>query len=92
MPEQPDRLSPQRLKFAGFVAAGVALLVAAGGIFARVHADQGLKTWTNEQVIPTVALARVEGAGERDLVLPGAMQAFYTAPIHARVSGYLKRW
>src|SRR6202040_2603495 len=27
-----------------------------------------------------------------DLALPGDVQAFYTAPIHARVSGYLKRW
>ncbi|THD63435.1 efflux RND transporter periplasmic adaptor subunit, partial [Phenylobacterium sp.] len=27
-----------------------------------------------------------------DLALPGDVQAFYTAPIHARVSGYLKKW
>ena len=25
-------------------------------------------------------------------MLPGDVQAFYNAPIHARVSGYLKRW
>jgi RND family efflux transporter MFP subunit len=92
MPEPSARLTPQRLKFAGFIALMIAVLVVAVGVFARVHADQGLKTWTKDQEIPTVSLARLEGAGERDLVLPGAIQALNTAPIHARVSGYLKRW
>ncbi|MEI9965048.1 MAG: efflux RND transporter periplasmic adaptor subunit [Caulobacteraceae bacterium] len=32
------------------------------------------------------------GAGDQALTLPGQIQAFYDAPIHARVSGYLKRW
>lgn len=92
MPEQPAHLSPQRLKFAGFIALVIAVLVVAIGVFARVHADQGLKAWTKAQDIPTVSLAKLEGAGDRDLVLPGAIQALNTAPIHARVSGYLKRW
>ena len=33
---------------------------------------------------------RQQGAGE--LVLPGDVQAFNSAPIYARVSGYLKKW
>jgi hypothetical protein len=49
----------------------VAALVVAAGIFARVHADQSLKTWTHDQAIPTVALAKVDGGGQRELVLPG---------------------
>ena len=84
--------STRRLKLAGTAALIVAAVVVAGGIAARVHADQSLKTWTRDQAIPTVALAKVSGGGHADLVLPGDIQAFYNAPIHARTSGYLKRW
>ena len=62
------------------------------GLVARVTADQGLKTWSRAQAIPTISLAKVAGGGERQLILPGDVQAFNTAAIHARVSGYLKRW
>jgi len=85
-------VSSARLKLVGAIAAGVAGLVVVGGLVTRVSADQGLKAWTQQQAIPTISLARIDGGGERQLVLPGDVQAFYTAPIHARVSGYLKRW
>jgi RND family efflux transporter MFP subunit len=85
-------VSTARLKLGGAIALGVAAVVVLGGLVTRVSADQGLKTWTQAQAIPTIGLARIEGGGERQLVLPGDVQAFYTAPIHARVSGYLKRW
>lgn len=85
-------ISPRRLKGAGLVAAGVAGLVVIAGIVGRVHADQGLKSWTHEQAIPTVHLVTTGAGGEKTLILPGDVQAFYNAPIHARVSGYLKKW
>jgi RND family efflux transporter MFP subunit len=85
-------VSTGRLKLTALIAGGVAVLVVVGGLVSRVSADQGLKTWTQAQAIPTISLAKVEGGGERQLALPGDVQAFYTAPIHARVSGYLKRW
>ncbi len=85
-------ISTRRLKLAGAAGLVLAAVVVAGGLAARVHADQSLKTWTHDQAIPTVALAPVAGGGHADLVLPGDVQAFYTAPIHARTSGYLKRW
>src|SRR3569623_2676947 len=85
-------VSTRRLKLAGLAGACVAALVVVAGLVTRVHADQDMKAWTREQSIPTIGLAKVEGGGERDLVLPGDVQAFNTAPIHARVSGYLKRW
>jgi multidrug efflux system membrane fusion protein len=85
-------ISTRGLKLAGTAALVVAAVVVAGGIAARVHADQSLKTWTHDQAIPTVSLAQVSGGGHADLVLPGEVNAFYTAPIHARTSGYLKRW
>ena len=85
-------ISDRRLKWMGGVAAGVALIVVAVGLVSRVSADQGMKTWTREQTIPTISLAKLEVGGERQLSLPGDIQAFYNAPIHARVSGYLKKW
>lgn len=92
MPDQASSIPAGRLKLAALLAAGVAALVVVLGLAARVSADQSQKTWTSEQAIPTISLAKVEGGGVRQLVLPGDVQALNTAPIHARVSGYLKRW
>jgi RND family efflux transporter MFP subunit len=85
-------VSSGRLRLAGVLAVGVAAVVVVAGLVTRVSADQGMKTWTRDQAIPTISLAVIEGGGERQLALPGDVQAFNTAPIHARVSGYLKRW
>ena len=41
---------------------------------------------------PSAWSARRPAPAAQTLVLPGDVQAFYNAPIHARVSGYLKRW
>jgi RND family efflux transporter MFP subunit len=96
MPEQADILRhqpPRRLRAVGVGALCVAVLVVALGVITRVHADQDLKTWTNAQAIPTVKVISLNGGtGPGALVLPGDIQAFNTAPIYARVSGYLKRW
>ena len=85
-------IPPGRLRLVGLIAAVVAVLVVIAGLVSRFNANQSQKAWTSEQAIPTISLAKVEGGGERPLVLPGDVQAFNTAPIHARVSGYLKRW
>jgi RND family efflux transporter MFP subunit len=85
-------VSDRRLKLVALAAGAVAVLVVAVGLVTRVSADQSQKTWTSQQSIPTINLAKIDGGGERELVLPGDIQAFNTAPIHARVSGYLKRW
>ncbi len=85
-------VSTGRLKLAGVVTAGVAVLVVVVGLVTRVSADQSQAAWTRDQSIPTLSLAKIDGGGERQLVLPGEVQAFNTAPIHARVGGYLKHW
>jgi RND family efflux transporter MFP subunit len=84
--------SSARLKTAGLIALSVAVVVAAGGVFMRVRAGQELKTWTEAQAVPSVALAEIKTGGERELTMPAEVQAFYTAQINARVSGYLKKW
>ncbi|HEX4184152.1 MAG TPA: efflux RND transporter periplasmic adaptor subunit [Caulobacteraceae bacterium] len=93
--EEPEILRhnpPRRLKTIGLAALGVAIAVVAVGVISRVRADQSLKTWTDDQAVPVVKLIDVSAAAGGSLVLPGNIQAFYDAPIHARVSGYLKRW
>ncbi|MDR3513071.1 MAG: efflux RND transporter periplasmic adaptor subunit [Caulobacteraceae bacterium] len=96
MPNNPEVMQhkPQRwLKPAGFAGVAVAALVVAGGLVTRVVASQNLKAWTETQAIPTVGvIAPSSEGGVQTLVLPGNVQAFYDAQIHARVSGYLKHW
>jgi RND family efflux transporter MFP subunit len=102
MPEPTNHMGPsssrpaisnQRLRLVGIVALCVAGLVVVTGVVGRVMANQSLKTWSSEQAIPTVSLVSLKsGEADHSLILPGDVQAFINAPIHARVSGYLKRW
>ena len=67
--------------------------VAASGILSRNHSDAELAKWTDQQAIPTVDVVTPKKATENQaLTLPADVQAFYTAPIHARVNGYVKMW
>jgi RND family efflux transporter MFP subunit len=82
-----------RLKLVGGV-----LLVAAGasaayGIVSRTAHENRLRNWTDSQALPVVAVAHpATGPATRILTLPGDVEAFYDAPIYARVSGYLHAW
>lgn len=77
---------------------GAVFLVGAGGIVVdglmrRSQAHQEVAAWTAQQLVPTVALARIErGAATRPLSLPATIQPFYRAAIYARVNGYLDHW
>ncbi|THD57506.1 efflux RND transporter periplasmic adaptor subunit [Phenylobacterium sp.] len=95
MPEEPNPLRhtlPPRLKMIGVAALCVAVAVAVLGVVTRVGANQSVKSWTDAEAVPTVTLLNLNGVGPQTLVLPGQLQAFNTAPIYARVSGYLKSW
>jgi RND family efflux transporter MFP subunit len=88
--------APPGVKKRGWVAP-IALLVAAGiafwGIMARRHDESEVTKWTVEQSVPVVAtLKPSQGVSGQQLVLPGDIEAWYEAPIYARVSGYLKSW
>ncbi len=96
MPEPDDVLRytpPRRLKLAGVAAVCLAAAIVVFGMISAVRARQTLKADTAAEAIPTVQVVNpADSTGDGALVLPGAIQAFYDAPIHARVSGYLKRW
>jgi len=70
-----------------------AIAVAYTGIAERRHEGEKLKQWTQEQAIPPVAVVTPKRAGDaRELVLPGNVEAFYSANIHGQVKGYVQDW
>jgi RND family efflux transporter MFP subunit len=84
---------PRRLKAIALIVLCLAAAIVALGLTTRVRANQTLARWTDAQAIPTVGVISLSDAGQSStLVLPGNIQAFYTAPVYARVTGYLKAW
>jgi multidrug efflux system membrane fusion protein len=82
-----------RLRTAAIVTGVVVVVVVGFGVFDRSRSETSLARWTQEAAIPSVTVVTPElGVGGQELVLPGEVEAFYQAPIHARVSGYLKMW
>ena len=92
-PAQPPSRPLKGLRWIGFLALFAAIAVVAGGILERRSQEKEVTKWTNEQAIPTVAvISPTTGPAEQSLVLPATVQAWYEAPLYARVSGYLKDW
>jgi RND family efflux transporter MFP subunit len=85
--------APRRLRLAGVITLLLALSAAGAGIYSRVHEEQVLRDKADADAVPTVSLVDpVHGEDRQQLVLPGNVQAYYDAPIYARVPGYLKKW
>jgi RND family efflux transporter MFP subunit len=94
---QPDRfpIRPvvRRLRQVGVAVALLAIAVVAYGIGSRTAQNSSLHDLTEAQALPVVAIVmptHVENNSGLDL--PGRLQAFISAPIYARVPGYLKDW
>jgi RND family efflux transporter MFP subunit len=91
--EPSSPVSRRKLGIFGSVVALVAVLVVVTGIRAREDKDARLREWTDNQAIPTVAVALPDAKVlQATIDLPGRLEAYYRAPIFARVSGYLKSW
>ncbi|NNM51553.1 MAG: efflux RND transporter periplasmic adaptor subunit [Pseudomonadales bacterium] len=77
---------------------GLAVMVAAGvivvqGIHSRSSQLKDVSAWTRAQDKPTVSVLHpIQGQPVQVLELPGYLQAYFDAPIHARVDGYLLNW
>src|SRR5450631_4337739 len=85
--------SRRKLGILGVVAVIVVLLVVVTGIRAREDASVKLREWTDDQAIPTVAVVLPDPKVlSATIDLPGRLEAYYRAPIFARVNGYLKSW
>ncbi len=91
--DTPPMPPPRNLRRAGLVAVVAAIVIAAFGILQRRGHEAEVAQWTQQRAIPTVAVITPhQGPSVQRLVLPGTVQAWYEAPIYARVSGYLKMW
>ena len=67
--------------------------IAAYGVVARNEGDAKLAEWTNAQAVASVDLVSPKVATEGEhITLPASIEAFYTAPIHSQVSGYVRMW
>jgi membrane fusion protein (multidrug efflux system) len=91
--ERSSPVSRRKLGILGVVAVVGALLVVMTGIRAREDSSTKLREWTDDQAIPTVAVVLPDAKTlHATLDLPGRLEAYYRAPIFARVNGYLKSW
>ena len=85
--------APGNLKIKALVVIIVAIILIAIGILSRANNQQSLVQLSQQQALPIVKVINpVAGTSIPELVLPGTLQAFYSASVYARVSGYLKKW
>ena len=94
MPTEPSPpVSRRKLGIFGVVVCIALVVVVVTGIRAREQAGEKLKEWTDDQAVPTVAVTQPDAKVVNPTIdLPGRLEAYYRAPIFARVQGYLKGW
>ena len=91
--QSPSRPIPRRLRLAGGVFALLAIAVVGYGLVSRASENSRLRELTEAQAAPTVAIVAPSPVeNHAGLDLPGRLQAYISAPIYARVPGYLKSW
>jgi RND family efflux transporter MFP subunit len=81
----------------GWLAAVIVSLAVAGilvtGILRRVRAGATVSAETAAMAVPLVNVVSPQPtAPSHELVLPGNVEPYMTAPIYARTNGYLKKW
>jgi len=88
----PARHKPRVVRYL-VLALLVLVVVAVTGIVDRNKSDAKLTTWTTARAVVNVDLVSPKRATQDEhLTLPANVDAFYTAPIHSRVNGYVKMW
>ena len=89
----PPKVKRGKLLLYGLGGLTVALLLGGYGILERGKSEEQLAQLTAEEAIPTVDLIKpLVGVTGQEVVLPRTIDAYFQAPIYARVSGYLKMW
>lgn len=97
MPEEtldiPPGPSTRTLKRVGIGAALVALAIVVVGTAERISATSRLREVSADAAIPVVTVVAPKAGGEASaLTLPGNVQAWNSATIYARTTGYIRRW
>jgi membrane fusion protein (multidrug efflux system) len=91
--ESRSPVSRRKLGIFGAAAVIAALTLVVSGIRAREDSGVKLREWTDSQAIPSVAVIFPDPQVLNATIdLPGRLEAYYRAPIFARVNGYLKNW
>jgi len=89
----PPVLSRRGLGLAAISGFILVVAVVAMGVSTRKMADARLSEWTEDQAVPTVAIAKLDSRTRMTTVdLPGRLEAYSQAQLYARVSGYLSDW
>src|ERR1700733_3937309 len=89
----PEERKPVKAGRAIVLLAVAAMPLAYSGVAVRHRDDENLNQWTQERAVPPVAVVTLQRGGKtRELVLPGNVDAFYTASIHSQVMGYVQEW
>ncbi len=84
---------PSRSRLIAVIAVLVAVGIAIAGILLRRQQESEVAKWTAELAVPIVATVMPkQGVTGQQVSLPGDIEAWFEAPIYARVSGYLKAW
>ena len=87
----------QRLSKRGWLAGSAIFLVFAGivvfGMVARLRSSAAVRAETAQLAVPSVSVVSLKHTEQtQEIVLPGNVQPFVSAPIYARTNGYLNRW
>jgi RND family efflux transporter MFP subunit len=96
-PQSPPIAGAQRRRRRGWLTAVVIIAAFAGllvsGILQRVHTSAALRTETADMAVPTISVVSPQRAApSQEIVLPGNVQPYVTAPIFSRTNGYLQAW
>jgi membrane fusion protein (multidrug efflux system) len=89
----PTKTPRRSLAIGGIVVCLSLGLIVVNGVWSRSSSEVQLKQLTTTTAIPTVAVVAPDHAANKSsLDLPGRLEAYFRAPIYARVSGFLKTW
>ncbi len=95
-PQKPTphtKPNTRRLALLGIVVIVVAAVVVVEGLYSRSQNTDTLAKVAAQAAIPPVRVVHpVPPDKGTQIELPGTIQAYYAAPIYARVPGYLKAW
>jgi RND family efflux transporter MFP subunit len=91
--DQIKEPTPFRLLTVGVIVIAAAAAAVFMGVRGRASADQEVAQRTAEEAIPPVdVIYATRGVKAKDLILPGDIEAFDSAAIYARASGYVSGW